>query len=290
MNDRAVTAVSAGRVADATPGSGTLELRMGRKIDMTGGLSLVPAPEAPWAGVRAPRRVYPWAFIASFAAHGLGIAAILVFAVASLEATERPATKAFISVPAVDVAEALDDVPELTELPPVDELDSTIPDLTAEEPIDPALELPDPVEVPMLETEPTVMVPVTSIKRKPKRQPLRVDPLPPPPAVNPPARPTRPQPPRAHPNAGKPLRPTVRLSRAFINSFYPLSARRAGEQGTAVVEITVNERGIVTAAKIHKSSGYDLLDRAATRLMRAIMFRPPGVVKRALQPIPFRLQ
>jgi TonB family protein len=44
---------------------------------------------------------------------------------------------------------------------------------------------------------------------------------------------------------------------------YPHLAREAGQEGTAVVELLVNDKGEVSQARIKRSTGYPLLDNAA---------------------------
>lgn len=49
---------------------------------------------------------------------------------------------------------------------------------------------------------------------------------------------------------------------------YPFLARRKGWEGTVYIAVRVGERGLVREARIEKSSGYDILDRAALDAVR----------------------
>lgn len=55
---------------------------------------------------------------------------------------------------------------------------------------------------------------------------------------------------------------------------YPLIARRRGFQGTVVLEVMVDRNGRVGDLKVLKSSGYKVLDRAASASVRDWMFKP----------------
>lgn len=55
---------------------------------------------------------------------------------------------------------------------------------------------------------------------------------------------------------------------------YPLIARRRGFQGTVVLEVMVKRNGRVGDLKILKSSGFKVLDRAASASVREWMFKP----------------
>ena len=55
---------------------------------------------------------------------------------------------------------------------------------------------------------------------------------------------------------------------------YPLIARRRGFQGTVVLEVMVDRNGRVGDLKVFKSSGYKVLDRAASASVREWMFKP----------------
>ncbi|MDL1982149.1 MAG: energy transducer TonB [Deltaproteobacteria bacterium] len=55
---------------------------------------------------------------------------------------------------------------------------------------------------------------------------------------------------------------------------YPLIARRRGFQGTVVLEVMVDRNGRVGDLKVLKSSGYKVLDRAASASVRDWIFKP----------------
>ena len=55
---------------------------------------------------------------------------------------------------------------------------------------------------------------------------------------------------------------------------YPLIARRRGFQGTVVLEVMVKPNGRVGDLKVLKSSGYKVLDMAASASVREWMFKP----------------
>jgi len=55
---------------------------------------------------------------------------------------------------------------------------------------------------------------------------------------------------------------------------YPLIARRRGFQGTVVLEVMVDRNGRVGELRVFKSSGYKVLDRAASVSVREWIFKP----------------
>lgn len=78
----------------------------------------------------------------------------------------------------------------------------------------------------------------------------------------------------------------VGLRKASPN--YPISARRAGQEGRVVVQFTVDDRGFVVDASILSPSPYAALNEEALRTVRR--FRAmPGVRATTSQPIIFRL-
>ena len=81
---------------------------------------------------------------------------------------------------------------------------------------------------------------------------------------------------------------------AFLsaNLQYPDSARARGQQGRAVVEFIVAETGLVRDIHIKQTSGVDLLDEEAMRLLRMMQFTPywkPGTQKGVPVPVIFTL-
>ena len=77
---------------------------------------------------------------------------------------------------------------------------------------------------------------------------------------------------------------------------YPLSARKAGHQGTTILRITIGTNGRVTSARIKESSGHTSLDRAALSVVRYWNFSPAinGLGQKIPYttdaPIPFKLR
>jgi TonB family protein len=53
---------------------------------------------------------------------------------------------------------------------------------------------------------------------------------------------------------------------------YPVRARREGWQGTVVVQIVLSSNGTIRSLNLLKSSGYDILDRAAVEAIRGWQF------------------
>jgi protein TonB len=86
-------------------------------------------------------------------------------------------------------------------------------------------------------------------------------------------------------------------SAAYLNNpppIYPLAARRRGIEGTVVVRAQIQEDGHCLQANLSKSSGHEMLDKAAVTAVRSWRFVP---AKRGAQtitawvevPITFRL-
>lgn len=70
---------------------------------------------------------------------------------------------------------------------------------------------------------------------------------------------------------------------------YPPEARRARATGTVLVRALVEKDGRVGDARVHRSSGFALLDRAACDSVRNALFRPytlDGVARSALVIVP----
>ncbi len=71
----------------------------------------------------------------------------------------------------------------------------------------------------------------------------------------------------------------------LVQPTYPEDARKAGIEGTAVVEVTISEDGAVLACSLATSSGNDLLDAAAMGAAQSSKFAPgkkdgkPAVMK-----------
>jgi protein TonB len=72
--------------------------------------------------------------------------------------------------------------------------------------------------------------------------------------------------------------------------FYPLEAIAKGWQGEVEVEIFLDARGHVIAARLARSSGYPLLDEAALRAARSLRSLPADGLEQAILPVRFRLE
>lgn len=75
---------------------------------------------------------------------------------------------------------------------------------------------------------------------------------------------------------------------------YPSASRRAKEQGRVMLAIHIDERGRVTEARVHRSSGYRRLDQAALDAVRHWRYQPAQRSGRAIgfdymQPVVFSL-
>jgi protein TonB len=74
---------------------------------------------------------------------------------------------------------------------------------------------------------------------------------------------------------------------------YPATARRRGYEGTVVVEVLVSKEGRVQDLRMFQSSGYAVLDRAATAAVRNWLFEPGRVGERKTAmwvKVPFRFE
>jgi protein TonB len=155
----------------------------------------------------------------------------------------------------------------LDEPPPLPEVKPPPPELaTAVEP--PPPDLPPPV------------FPVEAPPPKPPPPPEKPKPPPPKPVQKRPATPQAPvdaQPQQAAPAA--PAAPkTVAVSQLGYlvppNPIYPARARKAGEQGSAVVRVLVDVTGRPAQVSLQTSSGHPELDQSALSAVRAAQFRP----------------
>lgn len=81
--------------------------------------------------------------------------------------------------------------------------------------------------------------------------------------------------------------PRLLTDHTHIPKFYPPRARRNGWEGTVVLDVLVAPDGTCAEASIHTSSGHDVLDKAALKMIRSARFsHGPG---RLRQPINFSL-
>jgi protein TonB len=76
---------------------------------------------------------------------------------------------------------------------------------------------------------------------------------------------------------------------------YPYEARRRHEEGIVALELFIDAQGNLEKAVVTKSSGYPILDAAATEAMRQSRFEPArvagmGVPSKATATITFRLE
>jgi len=84
---------------------------------------------------------------------------------------------------------------------------------------------------------------------------------------------------------------------SYLNNHltYPLAARRMGIQGRVVLNVEVLAEGVSGEVKVHQSSGYEVLDRAALESVKGWRFVPASragqpFTKRFLIPIQFLLK
>jgi protein TonB len=157
--------------------------------------------------------------------------------------------------------------PPLDEPPPLPEVPPPRPELaTMVEP--PPPDLPPPV------------FPVEAPPPKPQPQPEKPKPPPPKPVQK---RPPTPQAPvEAQPQQAAPAAPaapkTVTASQLGYlvppNPIYPTHARKAGEEGNAVVRVLVDVTGRPAQVSLQTSSGHPELDQSALSAVRAAQFRP----------------
>lgn len=76
---------------------------------------------------------------------------------------------------------------------------------------------------------------------------------------------------------------------------YPRRAVKANQQGTVIVDATLNDAGLVMETKIFSSSGHELLDRAALAAVKEWQFKPASrngspVVSVVRIPVEFKLE
>lgn len=146
----------------------------------------------------------------------------------------------------------------------------------------PVVQPPKPVEeppLPKLAEAPKPVIEVPKPKPKPKPQPPKPQPkVEPPKEVQPiqepaPARPAEPvkapAPPPAPAASNTPSWEGEVLGRLMRFKKYPQAARSRGTQGEVVVAFTLDGQGRVLDANVDKSSGSNLLDRAALAAVRA---------------------
>lgn len=90
--------------------------------------------------------------------------------------------------------------------------------------------------------------------------------------------------------------PTVKASPNYLKNQepeYPLAARRRGQQGVVLLEVTVSPAGRATTVTVKASSGFELLDRAAVRAVAEYEFEPARLGSKAVESrieVPIRFQ
>jgi protein TonB len=73
-----------------------------------------------------------------------------------------------------------------------------------------------------------------------------------------------------------------------VKPIYPLISRRRGEEGTVIVYVRLSSDGKVEEARIHRSSGFDLLDESALKAVKQWIFKSLEE-KEVLVPVVFKL-
>ena len=78
------------------------------------------------------------------------------------------------------------------------------------------------------------------------------------------------------PSTGQAVTPP-RLGAAYLNNpppAYPAAARRMGTEGMVMLKVLVGRKGNVIELEVAQSSGFDILDRAASEAVRSWRFIP----------------
>lgn len=91
------------------------------------------------------------------------------------------------------------------------------------------------------------------------------------------------------------LRTHDRRLAALVDACYPAAARRRGEQGRALVHVTIGADGLARNWHVRQSTGYSRLDAAADCVIERLEFAPGTRAGRAVEaeatlPIVFRLE
>jgi len=71
---------------------------------------------------------------------------------------------------------------------------------------------------------------------------------------------------------------------------YPPLSKTLGESGRVIVRVKISTEGTVTAASVHRSSGFERLDEAARQAALTMRFAPykeNGKPRRAIADLPF---
>lgn len=160
---------------------------------------------------------------------------------------------------------------------------------------EPVAPLPEPTPPPRLEPKPK---PKPKSKSKSKSEP-KPEPVvtPPPPQPVPEQTSEVPQP-EVTPTPQPPITVPPRVDASGRHNkppAYPALSRRMKEEGEVILKLRILRDGRVAAVRIHESSGYPRLDRAAVEAVRYWRYQPATVGGEAieydyLQPIEFRLR
>jgi protein TonB len=123
---------------------------------------------------------------------------------------------------------------------------------------------PPPPPVDLKEHPPVqVIAPEISINIPVEPPPVTV----PKPVAAPPPRPPPPPPP-----------PPTKIQvtyRPDVEDYYPDAARRANQEGRAIVKLCISDTGKIDSAEIATTSGFPMLDEAAIKVGKAFRFKPP---------------
>ncbi len=128
-------------------------------------------------------------------------------------------------------------------------------------------EQPKPKPLPVLAAPKAAVIPAAVQQvDKPAEKPTQ-----PQPAVMPPTQAT------SAPQKAEPTPPKVVQGVAYLvppDVVYPDSARQSGDTGTTIVRALININGTVDDAKVQKTSGSPILDRAAVQAVKKARFKP----------------
>ena len=248
-----------------------------------------PPAELPKAPRRARgRRTHAWGpFTISLLVHGVAIVLVILTVSHITEEEKAPLCVECVQIVDLHPQEEADAISD--ELPTEDPVDITELE-PLETPVDSTPEQPS--ELPEIAPDTNLEVPTFDAHEVPLHAVKQRRPAPAPAAQPPVARPSVPR------VSSRPARRPARtrtatklklVSRPNLMRYYPEEARRQGIQGEALIEIVVDTTGKVTQATLVRSSGSQLLDRQAIRVMYAYRFEA-GAGGKARVPVNFRLR
>ena len=202
-----------------------------------------------------------FAIAASAAVHALLAAALVVY----LAHAPEPEALASLDLSSVELsfAEEDHDAPALAPMPPSPPAESA-----------PAPQMRPP-EPPRVEVRPLPPDPDSMLVKSPDSEAVQMEELPeevrekPEEPLQQPESAAVPQIAPKQARIDAPPRP-----KKTIRPRYPDGARQRGEQGDVILEIRVDEDGSVGEVKVVSTSGFDELDAAAVRAVRAARFNP----------------